>query len=62
VIGIFKGLNTSFGQPLADRWITAPNDGPLFSGQSPLDFMAKHGETGLRQVRRLVDAWSAGNL
>jgi hypothetical protein len=44
VIGIFKGLNISFGQPLADRWITAPNERPLFGGQAPIDFMVDYGE------------------
>lgn len=60
-IGIYKALNNDFGPPLADQWITAPNSGSLFAGIAPIEFMIERGESGMRQVRRLVDAWSAGN-
>ena len=60
LVGIFKALHTYFGQPLADQWITLGNNGPIFAGVSPLDYMLRHGQPGMVQVRGTLDAWSSG--
>ena len=60
LIGIFKALNIYFGQDLADRWVTLPNQNPLFAGEAPVDYMIQHGCSGMKQVRRLLDARCAG--
>jgi hypothetical protein len=59
-IGIYKALNIYFNKPLADRWITLGNRGPLFAGQSPLDYMLHGGQPGMIDVRRTLDAWRGG--
>ncbi len=60
VIGIYKALHTYFG-PVADYWITNPNDGPLFGGITPIEYMMSSGVLGMYEVRRMLDAWSAGH-
>lgn len=60
VIGIYKALNIYFGKPSADRWVTLGNRGPLFAGQPPIDYMLHHGQPGMMEVRRLLDAWRGG--
>jgi hypothetical protein len=60
-IGIFKALQYVWGKNLADRWITLRNRGTPFSGDSPLDYMVREGQPGMQYVRRLLDAWAAGN-
>src|SRR5580698_4667171 len=60
VIGIYKALNIYFGKPWADRWITLENRGPLFGGQAPVDYMLRHGQPGMAEVRRVLDAWRGG--
>lgn len=59
-LGIYKALHIYFGQPLADRWITFANKGPMFAGLSPLDYMVRHGQPGIIQVRRMLDSWRGG--
>jgi hypothetical protein len=59
-IGIYKALNIYFNKPLADRWIRLGNRGPLFAGQSPLDYMLHGGQPGMIDVRRTLDAWRGG--
>jgi len=60
VIGIYKALNIYFGKPWADRWVTLGNRGPLFGGGSPIDYMLRHGQPGMVEVRRMLDAWRGG--
>jgi hypothetical protein len=60
VIGIYKALNIYFNKPLADRWITLGNRGPMFAGASPLDYMIHNGQPGMVDVRRMLDAWRGG--
>ena len=60
VIGIYKALNIYFGEPWADRWIGLANRGPLFAGQAPIDYMLRHGQPGMVQVRRMLDTWRGG--
>ena len=60
VIGIYKALNIYFNKPLADRWITLGNRGPMFAGISPLEYMIQNGLPGMADVRRIIDAWRGG--
>jgi hypothetical protein len=60
LIGIYKALNIYFGKPWADRWMTLANRGPLFSGQAPIEYMLRHGQPGMIQLRRMLDAWRGG--
>lgn len=60
VIGIYKALNIYFGKPWADRWVTLANRGPLFGGGTPIDYMLRHGQPGMVEVRRMLDAWRGG--
>ena len=60
VIGIYKALNIYFNKPLADRWITLGNRGPMFAGSSPLEYMVQNGLPGMLDVRRMLDAWRGG--
>ncbi len=60
LIGIYKALNIYFGTPWADRWVTLANRGTLFAGRSPLDYMLRHGQPGMLQVRRMLDSWRGG--
>ena len=59
-IGIYKALNIYFNKPLADRWVTLGNRGPMFAGGSPLDYMLRGGLPGMVDVRRMLDAWRGG--
>jgi hypothetical protein len=61
LIGIFKALNICHGQNLADRWVRLPNQNPLFAGAAPVNYMMQHGCSGMKQVRRLLDARCAGH-
>ena len=60
VIGIYKALQIYFGKPWADRWIVLGNRGLLFGGETPLDYMLRHGQPGMVEVRRMLDAWRGG--
>jgi antitoxin Xre/MbcA/ParS-like protein len=60
VVGIYKALQIYFGKPWADRWVALGNRGLPFSGGSPLDFMIRHGQPGMLEVRRMLDAWRGG--
>jgi hypothetical protein len=59
-IGIYKALNIYFEKPMADRWLTLGNRGPLFAGGSPLAYMLRNGLPGMVDVRRMLDAWRGG--
>lgn len=60
VIGIYKALNIYFSQPWADRWISLANRGSMFAGRSPLEYMLRHGQPGMVEVRRMLDSWRGG--
>ena len=60
VVGIYKALNIYFGKPWADRWVALENRGPLFAGGRPIDYMLRHGQPGMVEVRRMLDAWRGG--
>jgi Protein of unknown function (DUF2384) len=60
VIGIYRALNTYFGQPWADQWVLLANRGSMFGGQAPIDYMLRYGQPGMLQVRQLLDSWRGG--
>jgi Protein of unknown function (DUF2384) len=60
VIGIYKALNIYFGPRWADRWVVLANRGPMFAGHAPIDYMIRHGQPGMLEVRRMLDAWRGG--
>ncbi len=60
IVGIYKALHILLPADLADRWISQPNDNPMFSGRPPVEYLAEHGIPGLEQVRSLLDAAVAG--
>jgi len=61
LIGIYKGLHICHGEVLANDWIKLPNRNRIFGGISPLEFMISGGLDAMHQVRKLIDARSAGN-
>ncbi len=61
LIGIYKALNIYFSKPWADRWVVLANRGPMFAGHAPVDYMLRHGQPGMLQVRRLLDSWRGGH-
>jgi hypothetical protein len=60
VVGIYKALQIYFSPPWADRWMILGNRGPLFSGQSPIEFVIRRGQPGMVEVRRMLDSWRGG--
>jgi hypothetical protein len=60
VLGIFKALNILYSQKLADAWVSLPNSNPMFSGESPLNYMIQGGVPALLRVRQLLDARRGG--
>ncbi len=60
LIGIFKGLNTIYGEKLADEWIQLPNLNRIFGGRTPLQYMTQGGIPAMQIVRRLIDARLSG--
>jgi hypothetical protein len=56
LIGIYRGLQIRLGEDLGDRWVNLRNNGPLFCGRTPCEFMINEGISGMWQVRRYVDA------
>src|SRR5215510_10605921 len=60
LLGIFKALNILYSQKLADAWVNLPNANPMFSGDSPLNYMIKGGVPALLRVRQLLDARRGG--
>lgn len=60
VIGIYKALKLYFDDPVASRWITLPNQGPLFGGECPIDIMIREGLPQFLQVRTYLDALRGG--
>ena len=59
LIGIYKALHILLPDDLADKWMTQPNDNPLFRGQPPLDYILR-GIPAMQQVRSLLDAARGG--
>ena len=63
VLGIHNGLRIVFPREQdAIAWLSAPNQGPLFGGQRPIDLITCGTQDGLRAVRRHLDAWRGGHF
>jgi len=60
LIGIFKGLQLLFSEPLSGEWVRLPNKGPLYGGRRPLDAMVEGGIPKMLEVRRHIDALRGG--
>lgn len=60
LVGIFKALNITYGEKLADEWVRLPNTNRLFGGLSPLIYMTQGGIPAIQSVRRLLDARRGG--
>jgi len=60
LLGIFKAINILHSQKLADRWAQIPNNGPLFHGTKPLQYMIDGGPNALQYVRRLLEGQIQG--
>jgi uncharacterized protein (DUF2384 family) len=60
VIGIYKALKLYFSEPIASRWMTLPNQGPLFNGARPVDTLIEEGLPQFLRVRNYLDALRGG--
>lgn len=61
ILGIYKSLQILFpDQALADRWLSTPNDNPLFNGMAPLDRLLAGQVVDLAVVRYFLDAERGG--
>jgi uncharacterized protein (DUF2384 family) len=60
LIGMYKALHVYLGDPLADQWMSRANDGFLFSGKKPIDYLIKNGIPGFIEVRRMLDSVCQG--
>jgi uncharacterized protein (DUF2384 family) len=60
LVGVYKALHLYFSDALADRWIKLRNQGPLFKGESPADFMIAGGLPAIMRIRDYVDALRGG--
>ena len=54
VIAIYDALHSYFGGYLADRWITLPHKGEVFSGRKPLEVMIEGGLPMMMETRNYV--------
>jgi uncharacterized protein (DUF2384 family) len=59
-VGIYKALKLYFSDPIARRWMTLPNEGPLFGGERPVDTMIREGLPQFLQIRTYLDALRGG--
>ncbi|SFQ17669.1 antitoxin Xre/MbcA/ParS toxin-binding domain-containing protein [Tranquillimonas alkanivorans] len=55
LVGVYRLLHEYFSADLANRWITLPNDGPLFRGARPVDMMETGGLSSMVEVRRYLE-------
>lgn len=60
VVGIYKALKLYWSDPIARRWVSLPNQGPLFEGARPIDTMIQGGLPQVLQVRTYLDALRGG--
>lgn len=61
IIGIYKALKLYFSDSIAARWMTLPNQGPLFNGARPVDTLIEEGLPQFLRVRTYLDALRGGN-
>lgn len=55
-ISLYEALHLNFGDDMANRWVTLPNEGPMFSGQKPFKFMLEGGLPAMKETLDHVDA------
>ena len=56
-ISLYEALHLNFGDDdTANRWMTNPNDGPMFSGKEPYKIMLEGGLPAMMETRDYVDA------
>lgn len=60
LIGIYKALGILHAATLAERWVTLINNGPIFQGLTPVQYMVRGGIPAMDTVRRLLDARRGG--
>jgi uncharacterized protein (DUF2384 family) len=60
IVGLYKGLHLYFGDDLADKWPRMRNRGPLFQGDTPVEYMVKGGLPAILAVREYIDAVRGG--
>ena len=61
ILGIYKSLQILLpDETLADRWLSSPNDNPLFQGTAPLDRLLAGQVVDLAVVRNFLDAERGG--
>jgi hypothetical protein len=60
VIGIYKSLELYFSEPLAKKWFTRTNDGPLFGGHPPVETAIDGGLPQILAIRTYLDALRGG--
>lgn len=57
ILGIYKALQILLpGHELADKWLSLPNDDPMFNGTAPLDRLLAGRVVDLAAVRDFLDA------
>ncbi len=61
VVRIQTALDICWSAPLANQWITRPNDGQPYLGLSPVNYVAQYGWPGLFWVLCRVQVWADGN-
>lgn len=60
LVGLYKALHLYFSDELADRWVSLPNNGPLFRGRTPEEFMVEGGLPAIMDTRDYIDAVRGG--
>ncbi len=61
ILGVYKSLQILLpDQALADQWLAAPNDNPLFNGTAPLARLLAGQVVDLAVVRNFLDAERGG--
>lgn len=60
VVGIYKSLELYFSAPLARKWFTRPNTGPLFGQRRPIDTAIEGGLPQILAIRTYLDALRGG--
>lgn len=60
LVGIYKGLQLLFSEPLASSWPTRPNSNALFAGETPIRAMIRGGIPAMMRARTYIDALRGG--
>jgi uncharacterized protein (DUF2384 family) len=60
IVGVYKGLHLYFSDELADKWVKMRNQGPLFQGKIPIEYMINGGLPAIMAVRDYIDALRGG--